>query len=100
MVMFIVDCEKYVVNKNGIIVELSKTEFEIIKLLAEVPGKVYNRKDIFKKIWPEESSIKERTVDVHIVNLRKKLGANIIKTIKNVGYKLNISPVKIIERDE
>ncbi|GAB4201551.1 MAG: hypothetical protein Fur0023_06210 [Bacteroidia bacterium] len=97
--MFIVDCEKYIVNKNGIIVELSKTEFDIIKLLSKSPGKVYNRTAIFKHIWPNETSIKERTVDVHIVNIRKKLGQNIIKTIKGVGYKLNIEPVQIIEND-
>jgi DNA-binding response OmpR family regulator len=94
--MFIVDCEKYVVNKKGIIVELSKTEFEIIKLLSQVPGKVFNRTQIFQALWPNDTSIKERTVDVHIVSLRKKLGKDIIKTIKNVGYKLNIEPVKII----
>ncbi len=96
--MFIVDCEKYVVNKNGIIVDMSKTELEIIKLLSLIPGKVYSRTDIFKAIWPRKTSIKERTVDVHIVSIRKKLGQNVIKTIKGVGYKLNIEPVKIIER--
>ncbi len=96
--MFIVDCEKYVVHKNGIIVDMSKTELEIIKILSLVPGKVYSRTEIFKSIWPHDTSIKERTVDVHIVSIRKKLGQNIIKTIKGVGYKLNIEPVKIIER--
>ncbi|MCX7727929.1 MAG: winged helix-turn-helix domain-containing protein [Bacteroidia bacterium] len=96
--MFIVDCEKYIVNKNGIIVELPKTEFEIIKLLSKVPGKVYNRSQIFSAIWNGNTKIKERTVDVHIVNIRKKLGQNIIKTIKGVGYKLNIEPVKVIEK--
>lgn len=95
--MLIIDCEKYIVNKNGIIVELSKTEFDILKLLAQVPGKVYNRTNIFKSIWPEERNVKDRTVDVHIVSIRKKLGKNIIKTIKGVGYKLNIEPVQIIE---
>lgn len=95
--MFIIDCEKYVVNKNGIIVELSKLEFEIIKLLGKIPGKVYSRHQIFIELWNGNKQIKERTVDVHIVNIRKKLGSNIIKTIKGVGYKLNIEPVQIIE---
>lgn len=97
--MFIVDCEKYIVNKNGIIVELSKTEFDIIKLLSKIPGKVYSRTSIFKHVWSNETKVKERTVDVHIVSIRKKLGNNIIKTIRGVGYKLNIEPVTIIERE-
>lgn len=94
--MLIIDCEKFVVNKNGIIVELSKIEMQIIKLLAKVPGKVYSRNQIFQYVW-NNPNVKERTVDVHIVNIRKKLGNNIIKTIKGVGYKLNIEPVQIIE---
>ncbi|RME17471.1 MAG: DNA-binding response regulator [Bacteroidetes bacterium] len=98
--MLIVDREKYIVNKNGIIVELSRIEFEIIYLLAKVPGKVYSRTSIFKQIWPDETRIKERTVDVHIVNIRKKLGADIIKTIKGVGYKMAIEPIKIIEKTD
>ncbi|MEW6773841.1 MAG: winged helix-turn-helix domain-containing protein [Bacteroidota bacterium] len=94
--MLIIDCDKFVVNKNGIIVELSKIEMQIIKLLAKVPGKVYSRNQIFQYVW-NNPNVKERTVDVHIVNIRKKLGNNIIKTIKGVGYKLNIEPVQIIE---
>lgn len=94
--MLIIDCDKFVVNKNGIIVELSKIEMQIIKLLAKVPGKVYSRNQIFQYVW-NNTNVKERTVDVHIVNIRKKLGNNIIKTIKGVGYKLNIEPVQVIE---
>lgn len=94
--MLIIDCEKYIVNKNGIIVELSKTEMDIMKMLAKVPGKVYSRSQIFQAIW-NTSNIKERTVDVHIVNIRKKLGNSVIKTIKGVGYKINIEPVQIID---
>ncbi len=94
--MLIIDCDKFVVNKNGIIVELSKIEMQIIKLLAKVPGKVYSRNQIFQYVW-NNPNVKERTVDVHIVNIRKKLGNNIIKTIKGVGYKLNIEPVQVIE---
>lgn len=94
--MLIIDCEKYIVNKNGIIVELSKTEMDIMKMLAKVPGKVYSRSQIFQAIW-NNATIKERTVDVHIVNIRKKLGNSVIKTIKGVGYKINIEPVQIID---
>lgn len=95
--MFIIDCEKYIVNRDGIIAELSKTEFSIIKLLAITPGKIYNRTQIFRVVWGEKTNYKERTVDVHILNLRRKLGQDVIKTIKGVGYKLNIEPIKIIE---
>ena len=54
--MLIIDCDKFVVNKNGIIVELSKIEMQIIKLLAKVPGKVYSRNQIFQYVFLDRFS--------------------------------------------
>lgn len=79
--------ERFVVIKNDTEYQLSKKEFEILCLLCSVPGKVFSRNDIFQKVWTNQSDSKERTVDVHILNIRKKLGEETIKTIKGVGYK-------------
>jgi two-component system alkaline phosphatase synthesis response regulator PhoP len=91
----IIDREKYVIIKDHKAIELPKKEFELLRLLSTVPGKVFSRKQIFEKIWGEKSSSGERTVDVHILNIRKKLGNNIIRTIKGVGYKLTEEEIQI-----
>jgi two-component system alkaline phosphatase synthesis response regulator PhoP len=84
----IIDREKYVVIIGGKEIELPRKEFELFRLLCSVPGKVFSRKQIFEKIWGEKSPSNERTVDVHIVNIRKKLGNKLIRTITGVGYKI------------
>jgi two-component system alkaline phosphatase synthesis response regulator PhoP len=73
-------------NNQGIV--LPRKEFELLRLLSLKPGVVHSRTEIFEKIWGERSESNERTVDVHIVNIRKKVGSEIIKTIKGVGYKM------------
>ncbi|MEK6615056.1 MAG: response regulator transcription factor [Bacteroidota bacterium] len=84
----IVDREKFVVKNNGKEIELTRKEFELFWLLCSVPGKVFSRSQIFEKVWGEKSFSNERTVDVHIVNIRKKLGNQLIRTITGVGYKI------------
>ncbi len=86
----IIDREKYLVIKNGEEITLSRVEFEILWLLCFIPGKVFSRKHIFEKIWAENSLSNDRTVDVRFVSLRKKLGSEIFKTIKGVGYKTTL----------
>lgn len=85
-----IDREKHLIKKDGEEIFLSRKEFEILLLLCSVPGKVFPRTKIFQTIWNEKSLSKERTVDVHLVNIRKKLGNKIFKTIKGVGYKITI----------
>lgn len=53
---------------------LTKKEFEILTTLAQAPNRVFSRDDILSRVWKQESFVLERTVDVHITRLRKKLG--------------------------
>ena len=69
-------------------VKLPKKEFEIIKLLISDPEKVFERKEIFDVVWGNDVIVGERTLDVHIRKLRKKIGGDYIRTIKGVGYAL------------
>ncbi|HNQ13154.1 MAG TPA: response regulator transcription factor [Bacteroidia bacterium] len=86
---YIVDLSSYTVRKGKITYDLPRKEFEILSLLLSVPGKVFSRQEILDGIWGNEIIVVDRTVDVHIRKIREKLGDEIIKTIKGVGYKLN-----------
>ncbi|MBX2931244.1 MAG: response regulator transcription factor [Chitinophagaceae bacterium] len=76
-------------NKEKII--LTKTEFELLALLAQKPESIFSRNKIIDKIWKETPYITERTVDVHITRLRKKLGeyAGVITNRSGYGYRFN-----------
>lgn len=85
----VINREKYQLTKSGNKIKLPKKEFEILWLLLSRPGKVYNRQEIFRKIWGSEVIVGERTIDVHIRKLREKIGMDYIKTIKGIGYKFD-----------
>ncbi|OFZ22578.1 MAG: DNA-binding response regulator [Bdellovibrionales bacterium RIFOXYA1_FULL_36_14] len=70
-------------------VEVTYSEFQILYLLAKIPGKVYSRQQIVNMIRGENHAITDRAVDVQIVGLRKKLGscAEYIETVRGVGYR-------------
>ena len=79
--------ENYSVSVNNKDVSLPKKEFELLYLLASKPGKVFTREDILHKIWGGDVVVGDRTIDVHIRKLRQKLGDEVIKTLKGIGYK-------------
>jgi two-component system phosphate regulon response regulator PhoB/two-component system alkaline phosphatase synthesis response regulator PhoP len=87
----LIDLEKYEVSANGKRVELTPTEFKILRLLSSKKGRVFTRNQILDYLWGQDKvAVLDRTVDVHIRNLREKLGeaARFIKNIRGVGYKL------------
>jgi two-component system alkaline phosphatase synthesis response regulator PhoP len=71
-------------------IALAKKEFEVLMLLASHPGKVFTREEMFQKVWGYTVPIASRTIDVHISKLREKVGERFIKTLKGVGYKLEV----------
>jgi len=75
------------------VLQLTKTEFEILHLLASNPSRVYSRRQMIDNIWQDTPYITERTVDVHITRLRKKLGdkSYYISNRTGFGYKFNQS---------
>ena len=83
----VVDREKYKVFKDGEAVKLPRKEFELLALIMSKPQKVFHRDEIMNKVWGTEVVVGDRTIDVHIRKLRKKLGDKHIQTIKGVGYK-------------
>ncbi|MBN1338704.1 MAG: response regulator transcription factor [Bacteroidales bacterium] len=81
-----IDREKYIVTREGRDIVLPKKEFELLLFLAKNPRKVFSRDEIFNNVWGEDVVVGDRTIDVHIRRIREKVGMNIIKTIKGVGY--------------
>jgi len=85
---FIIDFNHYEVWIKGKRIDLTLTEFKILQLLTKRPGWVYNRSQILDYLWGNDKIVIERTIDVHIRNLREKLGdyAYLIRNIRGVGY--------------
>ena len=88
----IVEFDNKRVYIDGTEVQLTKKENEILILLAQNPNKIFSREDILQMVWKEESYVLERTVDVHIARLRKKMGGcgEWIVNRSGYGYSLHI----------
>lgn len=82
-----IDRERYLIVKDNVDISLPKKEFELLALLASKPGKVFTREVILDSVWGGEVVVGDRTIDVHIRKLREKLGEDLIKTVKGIGYK-------------
>ena len=88
-----IDVERRVVRRGTELIELTSTEFDILRVLAERPGRVYSRMQLLDKVQGDAYEGYERTMDSHIKNLRKKLEPDPdhpshIITVYGVGYKL------------
>jgi len=83
----IIDSERYIVIKDNTEIFLPKKEFELLSLLASNPDKVFHREEIYTLVWGDATIVGDRTIDVHVRKIRQKLGNNIIKTVKGVGYR-------------
>jgi len=89
-----VDTEKRQIRYYGRLLELSRYEFGILRLLAHKPGRVYTRDELLAQVWDDGSDSFDRTVDAHIKTLRAKLKAVVphlepIRTSRGTGYALS-----------
>jgi two-component system phosphate regulon response regulator PhoB len=85
-----IDPLRFTVKVNGESVVLTHTDFQILQLLASEPGRVFTRRQIIDAAHDKDVSISERSVDVQIVGLRRKIGpaGRFIETVRGVGYRL------------
>ncbi len=81
-----IDFERKMACVNGEDVRLSPKEFGILSMLAKQPGKVFSREDILSEVWHGESYVLDRTVDVHIARIRRKLGSESQRLTNRQGY--------------
>ncbi|MEV4294339.1 winged helix-turn-helix domain-containing protein [Microbispora rosea] len=85
----VLDRAARVARAGGEEIELTFREFELLDYLSSAPGRVYNRRQLMAAVWDRYDDEGGRTVDVHVLRLRRKLGrhAGRIVTVRNVGYK-------------
>ena len=89
-----IDLQRFEVrDKNNKKIELTTTEFKILQILSSRRGWVFSREQLLESLWGNEKYVIDRTIDVHIKNLREKLGnaGYLIKNIRGIGYKLEES---------
>jgi OmpR family response regulator RpaB len=87
----VIDLDKREVLRHGERVELTSTEFELLALLADQPGRVWSRDDILNRLRGHEADLYTRAVDIVVSRLRKKLEPlDCIKTLRNAGYALAV----------
>jgi DNA-binding response OmpR family regulator len=87
----VIDEAAYSAKVNGQPMDLTFKEFELLKFLAQHPGRVFTRDQLLSEVWGYDYFGGTRTVDVHIRRLRSKLGDldSLIGTVRHVGYRFN-----------
>jgi len=88
-----IDLARHLVSVNGEPVNLTRSEFQVLRLLAENPGEVFSRLQIMEELWQSEFEGDVRACDVHISNLRQKIERDpqepeLVLTVRGVGYRL------------
>ena len=86
-----INLDEYKVILKGEKMSFPRKEFELLRLLASKPDKVFKREKIMEVVWGNDIVVGDRTIDVHIRKLREKMGNTYFKTIKGVGYKFVIN---------
>ena len=84
------DTGTYRAGAGDVVFDLTPTEFKLLELLLRHPGRVYTRGQILSNLWPDDRSVEDRAVDVHIARLREKMEAKgtLVETVRGVGYRL------------
>ncbi|HET6627940.1 MAG TPA: response regulator transcription factor, partial [Nocardioidaceae bacterium] len=97
-----VDDATYTARVGGRTLDLTFKEFELLKYLAQHPGRVFTRDQLLQEVWGYDYFGGTRTVDVHVRRLRAKLGPEhetLIGTVRNVGYRFVLPPKEAKERE-
>ena len=91
----VVDDATYTAKLGKRTLDLTFKEFELLKYLAQHPGRVFTREQLLQEVWGYDYFGGTRTVDVHVRRLRAKLGSDneaLIGTVRNVGYRFVLPP--------
>ena len=83
----VINIKNHTIKKDGNEIPVTPKEFDLLVYFLRNNDQVFSRDKLLKEIWGYEFSGDTRTVDVHVRRLRKKLGEDLIKTVRGVGYK-------------
>jgi two-component system response regulator BaeR len=88
----VLDEARYRATLHGCELDLTAVEFKLLHFLAANPGRIYSRSQLMDRIYPDQRTVGDRTIDSHIKKLRKKLvaaaaGEELIHSVYGVGYK-------------
>lgn len=81
------DQTSHSVSVNGEPVSITHTEYGLLELFLQHPGRVFTRDNLLNQVWGYDIACEEKTVNIHIMNLRRKLDTDLIETIRGVGYR-------------
>ena len=84
-----IDIDGFHVYQSGNEVVLTSKEFSLLRIMVENQGRVFTRQMLLERLRPDDLEVEDRIVDSHIKNIRKKLNADYIKTIRGVGYRID-----------
>jgi two-component system, OmpR family, response regulator len=88
----VIDIDSYEVRHAGNLISLTMKEFSLLQLLASAPDRLFSRARILEQVWGYDADPLTNVVDVHVFNLRRKLGSasatSVIQTVRGIGYKL------------
>ena len=99
----VIDDAAYTAKLGGRVLDLTFKEFELLKYLAQHPGRVFTRDQLLQEVWGYDYFGGTRTVDVHVRRLRAKLGVEhevLIGTVRNVGYRFVLPPQEADDRED
>ncbi len=85
----LIDLETREVTFEGRAVPMTRMELGLLALLVEHPGRVFSREELLNRVWGYERTPTTRTVDTHVVQLRTKLRADLIESVRGIGYRLH-----------
>jgi DNA-binding response OmpR family regulator len=86
----VVDPDARLVSQDGRSVHLTVTEFDLLLRLARSPRVVFSRRRLLEEVWGYQAGGGERTVDSHVRAIRRKLGPNVIRTVRGIGYAADV----------
>jgi DNA-binding response OmpR family regulator len=84
-----IDLDTREVTFEGRAIPTTRMEFGLLALLVEHPGRVFSREELLNRVWGYERTPTTRTVDTHVVQLRTKLRADLIESVRGIGYRLH-----------
>jgi two-component system response regulator QseB len=88
----LLDPSRHAVSRDGVGIDITRREFAILRALAERPGTIRSRSELEERLYGWQEDIESNAIEVHIHNLRQKLGREVIETVRGLGYRMKGSP--------